>query len=307
MAATTVTSGPDLLPDALVARPDQRQARVAMTPWRPVRPRSRRWEKKRLSSQEVQSPTRSTDTQPAARRARSAASCRSRFRADDDLGPEALAERPGHLVAHLVAAGADARPDRSGDRPVAERGDAGLGDPGEQAAPAGVQDGDRGRPVRTRERDREAVGREQHDAAARLVRPEAVAALELEPRCDDAAAVGLADVRAVVLPGHRRRLRVDAELRAEQTPVLADVLGVVVGEDAEVQRLEGAGADPAEPRGERHPVRAGSLPGEERHATVTILTMTCVVSSRTSPKTSQNWSLKTKMIAKRAIIPTWSS
>src|SRR3954447_15246298 len=58
----------------------------------------------------------------------------------DDVVAERLAERGRHLFADVVAAGADARPDRRGEPARDESAHAGADDPGEQAAPACVQD-----------------------------------------------------------------------------------------------------------------------------------------------------------------------
>ena len=66
--------------------------------------------------------------------------------------PERL-ERVEHLIAHLVAAGADARPDRRRLGP--HRGGAAADDAGGEPAPAAMQDR---RAARAREGDREAVG-----------------------------------------------------------------------------------------------------------------------------------------------------
>src|SRR5436853_6952337 len=76
-----------------------------------------------------------------------------------DVVAERLAKRNRHLLPHLVAAGADARADRRGERASADCAHAGCDDAGEEAAPACVQDLER-RPlaVRARDRDRHAVG-----------------------------------------------------------------------------------------------------------------------------------------------------
>src|SRR5215510_8460043 len=63
----------------------------------------------------------------------------------------------GDLVAHLVAAGADARSDRGGEALTAERRDARLDDAVEEPLAAGVQHGERGAAVAARNRDRETV------------------------------------------------------------------------------------------------------------------------------------------------------
>src|SRR5262245_14907704 len=53
--------------------------------------------------------------------------------ADHDVVAVALPERLGHLLPDLVAADADAGADPGGDLPAAERVDAGVDDPGEEA------------------------------------------------------------------------------------------------------------------------------------------------------------------------------
>src|SRR3954447_3588288 len=58
----------------------------------------------------------------------------------DDVVAERLAERGRHLFPDLVAAGADAGTDRRSAAGRDESAQAGAYDPGEQAAPACVQD-----------------------------------------------------------------------------------------------------------------------------------------------------------------------
>src|SRR3981081_3607713 len=57
-----------------------------------------------------------------------------------DVISERLAERRRNFVAHLVAAGTDARTYHSCQLGCADRSDAGGHDAGEQAAPAGMKD-----------------------------------------------------------------------------------------------------------------------------------------------------------------------
>ena len=208
-----------------------------MTPCRPVRPRSRRCEKKSSGSQLVQRPVRSTVSIPAARRPRSIASARSRFAPLHDVVAEARAERLGDLLPHLVAAGADSRPDR-GCRRAGHRSDAVLEDAVHEPAPADVQDDEARSPIPAGEDDGEAVRREEAHGTPRLLRPEPVSLLEVGAGRDDTPAVRLEDARPVDLPGHRRGLRVGADGFAQNAPVLDDSARLVVREDAEVQRLE---------------------------------------------------------------------
>src|SRR4051812_40339287 len=89
-----------------------------------------------------------------------------------DVVPERLAERSGHLVAHLIAAGADARPDHGDELARADCSHAGSHDARKEAAPAGMEDLDRRpKPVGTRDRDRHAIRGKQQHRAARSVAP----------------------------------------------------------------------------------------------------------------------------------------
>src|SRR5712691_5527042 len=92
----------------------------------------------------------------------------------DDVAGEARAIRGADLVADLVAARPDTRADR-GRHGTVERRDAGGDDPLEQTDPADVENGERGPSVRSRERDRQAVGGHVQHGHARLVRPQPVA------------------------------------------------------------------------------------------------------------------------------------
>src|SRR4051794_13376946 len=92
--------------------------------------------------------------------------------AANDVLSERLAERPRDLFADLVTARPDARPDRRSDPAGAEHTHARADDPGEEAAPAGVQDADRRTiGVRSRKCDRHAVRRQQQHRATGLVAP----------------------------------------------------------------------------------------------------------------------------------------
>jgi len=105
-----------------------------------------------------------------------------------------------------------------------------------------------------------AIGRQfgghQHHGLPRLVAPEPVAAVELRSGRDDSARLGEPHLCAVVLPGHRCGGGVGAHRLAGQAPVLDHVERVVVGEGAEVERLEHATADPAHAGRERDGVGA---------------------------------------------------
>src|SRR5262245_23262314 len=95
--------------------------------------------------------------------------------AADDVVPEARLVRACHLVPHLVAARADRGTyDRGEARPEDLRRR--LDDPVEQAAPAGVEDCERGlSAVHTGHGDESAVGPEREHRDPELVCPEAVA------------------------------------------------------------------------------------------------------------------------------------
>src|SRR3954464_3630844 len=126
----------DFLADAVEVRADRArveavdQLRHATPAWRPVTPRSRRWEKKRSGSWIVHSPPAWTVSTPAAVRRSRARALRAtrrpplpeppprqalaRERLEVDR-PPARAERRPHLVADLVAARPRPGADRGGD------------------------------------------------------------------------------------------------------------------------------------------------------------------------------------------------
>ena len=135
-------------------------------------------------------------------------------------------------------------------------------EPGEEPAPARVEDADSGSGLVTGtcERDRDAVRREQQHRAARLVAPQPVAVVVHGAGRDDAARLCARDRRSVPLPGHRRSVRIGADGVAETDPVLDDARRIVLGEDAEVERLERALAHAADPRRERDAVRPRGVP-----------------------------------------------
>src|SRR6185312_11822460 len=94
----------------------------------------------------------------------------------DDVRPEAGLQAPADVVAHLVAARPGAGADRADDLASDRRG-AGLDDPGLEAAPAGVQDGQPAA-VRAGDGDGDAVRGEEHHGPAVQRRHEAVGARE---------------------------------------------------------------------------------------------------------------------------------
>ncbi len=105
-------------------------------PWRPVRPASRRWEKKSSGSQLVQSPAASTRSTPAAASSRRRHLGQVEHAAVGDPLAE-VGEGVEDLVADLVAAGADPGADRGVGG--ADRLGAGGDDPGGEPAPAAVE------------------------------------------------------------------------------------------------------------------------------------------------------------------------
>ena len=178
---------------------------------------------------------------------------------------EALAERLGDLLPHLVAArpdsGADRCQRRSGHGSNAVRQDA-----FHEPAPADVEDDEPWSSVLAREDDGEAVRGEEAERAAGPLGPEAVALLEVGAGGDDSAPVRLEDARAVDLPGHRRRLGVGSDGVGEDAAVLDDPAGLVVGEDAEVQGFEVALAHAPLPRRECGEICVADVVLEEPHA-----------------------------------------
>ena len=129
---------------------------TATTPWRPVRPLSRRCEKNSSGLHDVQRSRRST---VAAGERELGRPPQVDVRPDHDLVAEAGAVRLAHLVADLVAARPDPGPDHRGDL-AAERRDRVLDHAAQQAAPAGVDDRD------PPSRSRSAIGRQSAVKAA---------------------------------------------------------------------------------------------------------------------------------------------
>jgi hypothetical protein len=176
--------------------------------------------------------------------------------AADDPVAETLAERFCNVVAHLETARTDSRPDHRGKAGGSEGGGGAFHDPAEEASPPDVKGSDRRLPpVRPGQRDRQAVGRDDQERLPARVAPEAVSGLAAAARTPDDRAVHLAAVAK--LPGVR------GDLGAEAQPILRDVLGVVVGQAAEVERVERRFADAAGPRREGSEVRAGRVPADE--------------------------------------------
>src|SRR5690242_2694517 len=132
---------------------------------------------------------------------------------------EPCAIRVGDVVADLVTARADTRPDRSGKVLATERRNSRLEDPLQQPEPAGMQQRERGAAVAPRQGDRETVRRELQHRYARLVRPEAVSLAAALTRD------GAVDGRCVHLPVHRELLRVRADRLPETAAVFPGVLG----------------------------------------------------------------------------------
>src|SRR5918992_6326883 len=158
------------------------------------------------------------------------------------------------LRADLVAAAADARPDGGGRRAL-EPVHGLLDDAAREGAPAAVE---YGRLVAVREGDGEAVGDQHEEAESPLGGEVAVHARELLAAGlgVDVLRIGtvpLAEVRPVDLPAHHDPLGLHAGALSEPAPVRGDVPGLVVGEDAEVERAVGAAGDAAVAGGEDGP------------------------------------------------------
>jgi hypothetical protein len=164
-----------------------------------------------------------------------------------DVGAEPLAEGSRNLLPHLVAARADARPDRSGERsgphgrPAGrrrlcrrriqpQRVRPGRDDAGEQAPPAGVEDGDRGLvPVDPGERDREAIGGHGEDRQVGFIRPQAVR--PLVTHCRDC----LQHACRVHLVVERELLQVGTDRLAGDPPVLVGAVDLVAALTPQVE------------------------------------------------------------------------
>ena len=146
---------------------------------------------------------------------------------------------------------------------------------------------------------RKAVGGEQHERPVALLCPEPVAALERRAGPHDPAPVGLQHLRTVRLPGHGRGVGVDPDQPAEQPAVLDHALGLVVGEDPEVQRLVRALADAAETRREDDPVRVSELRLEDHGASIS----SRAAASSASRPSSSPFTFRRRISSR--IAPTW--
>src|SRR5207244_2716344 len=106
------------------------------------------------------------------------------------------------------------------------------------------------------EGDRKAVGGDDDEGPARLVRPEPVGL--------HAPAFGTEDLTAVHLPGPACASRLGAGCGEEAPPVLLDALPLVVRQQTQVERGVRPFAHPADPRREANLVRArGLLPADQ--------------------------------------------
>jgi hypothetical protein len=235
-----------------------------MTPWRPVRPRSRRCEKKSSGSQAVQCPIRPTDCTPASLSACSVAAARSSLPLTTTPSPQRLASERLHTC---------------------------LRNPLEETSPADVQNAEPRNASafsQTRDRHRVAIrGHERHGLAG-PVGPQTVALVEGRP-LEDPARPGLGDLPSMHLPRHRGRLGVGAHGSAGASAVLDDAVGIVVGQDSEVQRLEVAFAHAPEARRERDPEgRRRPIPLDEVHVARTRTSMTSRTKTSASVMTRVN-------------------
>ena len=156
----------------------------------------------------------------------------------DDVGAEAERERLGHLLAHLVAARPDRRADRRPDAPPSAAA-AVPDDPGEEAAPAGVEDGDRRASPSSRT---SAIGRQsaRGRAAAAPARPSrARRPARRARRGRRGARSSSASGGSASAARGRRRPRAQSRRRFSSTRS-----GVVVGHPAEVERANGPSLTP---------------------------------------------------------------
>src|SRR5262245_57083109 len=142
--------------------------------------------------------------------------------------PERRPHGSGDVLAHLVAARPDARPDRRRHVPAAEGGDRCRHDSGEEAAPADVREREGGPAAQPHERDGHAVGGDYHDRFAELVGPDRVRL--------DAAPARAHDIRAVHLPWPADTLWMSTGRGVEPLPVLLHELSLVAAQEAEVER-----------------------------------------------------------------------
>src|SRR3954468_19929533 len=190
------------------------------------------------------------------------------------LAAEARAICTGDLVAHLVTARTDSRPDSRGDLP-AEGGDARLDDPREQTDPACVQHRQPGAAaVLPREGDRQAIGGERQQGHAILVGPETVAVAAAFGR------LGAVHQRRVRLAVHGEPFGIRPDGFAEPAPVLVDVRGIVVRAQAEIERAERPAAYSAATCREGDRVRLSCIPGDEGRAHVSRARARSINSSR---------------------------
>ncbi len=135
---------------------------------------------------------------------------------------------------------------------------AGGDDAGGQTAPAAVQ---HRHAVRPRERDRQAVGGEDQRRQAGLGDDVAVDLGDRAPRPRERARLlrrGVeSELGAVDLETDRDALRLEAERGRQASPVRDHGIVPVLGEDAEVEAVEGSRADTSGPGGE-----GGSRPAQ---------------------------------------------
>src|ERR671915_352801 len=151
-----------------------------------------------------------------------------------------------HLGADLVAAPADAGADGGGRRAL-EALDPPLHHAARKGAPAAVEPGG---PAAVGEGDGEAVGDEHQQGQPALggevaVDPRELLAARLGVDVLGIGPVPVAEVAAMDLPAHHDPLALHPRTVGEPPPVLGDVLGIVVGEDAQVERAIGAAGDAA--------------------------------------------------------------
>ena len=230
-----VTVGPTSSRHPLEALADPRQATSATIPCRPVRPRSRRCEKKTSRVAGGAAPARSTRATPAA-----AKRALGRQREVEPSvrrttsSPKRGAEGRRDLLADLVAARPDPGPDRGGEigrrraRPPRPRRSRRAG------RASRVEDGERAAARPSGERDRQAVRGDEHASPVRarsVQRPSQL--LVVGARRDDARRARLDHARPVHLPAPSSPRSGSAPSRGAEPPaVLDDALGLVVRQHA---------------------------------------------------------------------------
>ena len=228
--------------------------------WRPVRPASRRWEKNSSASQLVQSPADSTRSTPASRSSRRATSARSSIRPAAIARRRAGRRRRAPRRRPRSSRGRSRGRSRRRSRPPPRRRAATIpaARPRQPQCSIATPPGRRGRPAGSRRRRPAAPGRLGDDVAVDLGELGAARLRRTgSGSCGPAWTASSAPWtwRPIgIRPGSR------PSAAASRRAVLDHRVAVVVGEDAEVEAVEGRLADPAEPGREGRPGAAEARP-----------------------------------------------